>query len=248
MPVLSFPSYYKYVLLVLGVVLSCSNNSAAGVRYKAKGASARHIDSMYYFHPVSSIGYVPDGNLITRNDSCSLLNGDILCNVFESNRAAMHIGGKIEITDTSLDRSVFYEILRLFDSAIKKVYFEQSYQSSVLDSIMDAGGKRFALIMLSHGYVRSAKSLKDFNREFRKRMFLNPPIWGFNTQPFDRNMADGTNSSTIFAMIIDAKENRTYFFNSDTEIAHPLNFSDLRSQLRTVFQTLFFSRPSLERS
>lgn len=243
-----FLNSHSYLLLMLVILLTCSNNGFAKARYKAKDASAKHIDSLYYFQPVSGIAYVPEGDKITRNDSCSWLNSDILCTVFESCRASMHIAGKIEIADTSLRRRVFKEICLLIDSAPKQRYFEHLEQSSVLDSIMDAGGKRFALIVGNYGYARSAKSLKRFNRELRRAAFMNPPIWGFYSRSQDPTIAYSTSLSIMVAMVIDAKENKTYFYNTDMDVAHPLNFSDLRDQLRVVFQKFFFSKPPLERS
>lgn len=237
--------YYSVLCLLWVFVGLCANQVQAKKRHVAAHASASKIDSLYFFQPVSVIGKISYADKYNYDDSLSKRNQDLQAQVIRSYADRMKLAGLFPVTDTALNTRVENEIVFLLLQAHNKKYLEDLQEHSVIDSLMDAAGRRYALIELNMGFVRTAQSYKQMQRENRSRMLA-----------AQLSLFGGSYEISVFAasdmyvMIIDAQENKTYYYNEDQSginEVNPLVEASLKNQFRTLFEGFFFSKPNMER-
>jgi hypothetical protein len=102
----------------------------------------------------------------------------------------------------------------------------------VLDSILEARGKRFGLIVLADGFGRTTE---NYNKEVAKGVAVGVLTLGtVYTSPIKCG-------STIHAMIVDAQNNDVAFYRVISDIGrHPLNDKVLKDQIFRMFNGYFY--------
>ena len=118
----------------------------------------------------------------------------------------------------------------------ENIRFEKIEGKSIIDSLMDAKGKRFGFIVLNTGFVRSKENFRAQRRKNEWKS-LGGSLAGalFGVGVYYPTIYSASN---VYAMIIDAKENKTVFYNEDNG-AYPLKEQSLRSRLKAILR--FFS-------
>ena len=239
---LNFAAMKLFTLLLLSVsAIVLSTSLDARTRYIGRHAAAKHIDTLFYFEPLSTIDFLDDKPQPHLTDSLSAISRSLQKKLLQNNAEKLHNATPITISDTALQRRINHEFIYLIASGINGKLYEDADTTGTIDSFMDATHRRFALLLFNGGYVKSGRRIWDdkYNRGYRAAKF-----WGYG------DYVPGPEGVTIFGLIYDALENKTYFFNRDTKYeTHylPLAYNHLELLLKTVFEGFFWSKPNQER-
>lgn len=243
------------ITLTLILLLICA--AAQAKQYKAKGAKPESIDSLYYFEPVGSIGMIATRNDLMKSDSLSVKNVLAQKALLQHYTEKLKLAGPVQVNDTVLQKRIKKELLELMANAAKKKYFEELGHSSVIDSVMDAGNKRFALIMLNQGFVRTKENKRWQQKQANAQSALAGLglLGALGALAFSNNGTSAVpliaTSSDLYIMIIDARENKTYYFGSDFSHTgfdyNPTDVNELNEQFTTLFEGFYFPRSNNQR-
>jgi hypothetical protein len=239
------------VILTFFFLLSLT--AAHARQYKSKGAKPDQIDSLYYFEPVGSVGMIATRNDLMKSDSLSAKNIQVQKNLLQHYTEKLRLTGQIQVHDTLLQKRIKNELLELMTNAARKKYFEELGHSSVIDSVMDAGKKRFALILFNQGFVRTRE-----NKRWQQRQANTVGAFGLlgalGTLAFAKDAFAVpliSTSSDLYIMIIDAQENKTFYFGSAFSHAgfdyNPIDVNELNEQFITLFEGFYFPRSNNQR-
>ena len=239
-------------LLLLAVTIIIAVPARAGKKHLATHARAKDIDTLYFIEPVTLIAKITDANTAVYNDTISRIACGIQTNVLHHYGDKMRLADEIDISDKNLKTRVRKEIAMLLQRANNKEYFEDTTYHSVIDSIMDATGRRFVLIELNDGFVRSKDNYKQQRRQNNWNIGIRAMTGLAGMQLIDRAPSADLISSGISVMIIDAKENRTYYYNDDRSTYrkdeyNPVNEGSQLTEFKLLFDGFFWSKPSQER-
>jgi hypothetical protein len=220
--------------LLLYVLLFFSISATA---HKAKKAKAKEIDSLYVFTPVSDIETITSGDITEFSDSLSNINASLLSTLLKNN-GRIKFAGFVPV-DPILSTRVSDEILMLISNAERHRYLEDIGIPTVIDSIMDVSSKRFALILFSKGFIRTKENFKTENQENLGKAIVS---LGFYIEKAFKS------GSAIYAMIIDAKENQTYYYKRSTTVGDvygsPLSNDVLKERIKYLFAGFFWPKPN----
>jgi hypothetical protein len=104
----------------------------------------------------------------------------------------------------------------------------------VIDSLLEASNKRFGLITVTRGFTRGKG---NFSSQIAKGVLIGIVTLGMYYQvPIKAN-------STLFAMIVDAKDNNVAFFKElSGQDKEPLNKTVLEKQINELFEGYFWTK------
>ncbi|XZF16677.1 hypothetical protein ACTHGU_11115 [Chitinophagaceae bacterium MMS25-I14] len=200
----------------------------------AKGATAAKIDNLYYFEPVSLIGWINNGDEVELDDSLSAVNLNIEKQLLNDYAAEMKRPVKIELPDNYSKQRFLDELILMQTKKGYKQYCKGIPGDSFIDSLLDHTGRRYGMVLCNAGYVRSKK---NYNRRGAAGAVSTAGL-----QHDDPVMKEAVR---MFVMIIDAAENkvcytRTFGLTSDRD--NPTDKAILTAKFNLVFNGFFWKK------
>ena len=193
----------------------------------------REVSDIQKFETYSYITLVEKGNRGKLNDTISK-KAKLVFDETLSEFKNIPLTGSIMPTDTMMQKRIEREIEYLCVSADRQRSISSLQLTPVLDSLLDGGGKRFGLITVTTGFTRDKG---NYGGQIAKGIGMGILTMGMYYQtPVKAN-------STIYCMIIDAKDNNVAFFRkSSLQDKEPLDKSVLSKQIRELFEGYFWPK------
>jgi hypothetical protein len=192
------------------------------------------ISNIQRFEPISYIQLIEKGNKQTYSDSLSEVSKKLMTEVLNSNKGSVPITNDITITDIFLKDMLEKEIDNLFYLSGLQKDKPTPQLTPVIDSLLEANGKRFGLITMSTGFTRAKY---NYGLQVAKGLLIGILTMGMYIEtPVAAN-------STIQIMIVDAKDNNVAFFRSSYfEGKEPLDSNVIDKQIRKIFSGYFWEK------
>jgi hypothetical protein len=142
--------------------------------------------------------------------------------------------GTILPADTIIQKRIEKEVEYLCISADRQRNISGLKLTPVLDSLLEIGGKRFGLITVTTGFTRDKG---NYGGQIAKGVAIGILTMGmYNQTPVKAN-------STIYSMIIDAKENNIAFYKkSSLQNKEPLDKAVLTKQIQKLYEGYFWTK------
>ncbi len=212
--------------------------------YQVKNAKTNEIDSMCYLDPLSLVFIIAEDGEKERPDSASAISFQLQKQFLKEQAGPMRLSGQVAAKNVTEQQRLNTEILQLMWSAIyRKHNFESRLPNGLLDSLLTSSGKRYALVTLQIGYVRTPQNLKHY----AGRHLAHDIHAGFSgvvmKRPVPESAFEQASSSHFFTMIIDTKEHKTYHFRHYGVFhkkASALDKSLVENQYKRAFTGLFW--------
>lgn len=191
------------------------------------------ISDIQKFETYSYITLIEGGNRGKLNDTVSKKSKEIFGETLSTFRN-IPLTGNILTTDTITQKRIEKEIEYLCISADGQRSISGLKLTPVLDSLLEAGKKRFGLITITTGFTREKG---NYGGQIAKSVAIGILTLGMYYQtPIKAN-------STIYCMIIDAKDNNIAFFRkSSLQDKEPLDKSVLTKQIQKLFEGYFWTK------
>lgn len=219
---------YIPLLIVLGffVVSSCTTTKPL-----TSNVEPSEVTDLQYLGPVSYISLIESGNRAMYNDTISRDSEQLLANVVGNLGTKIPVTGQISVSDTSTKNKLNKEIEFLCISADRQRDIANLKITPIIDSLIKIKGKRFGLITVATGFTR-AKG--NYGGEIAKGAAVGLLTLGMYVQTPIKS------SSTIYVMIVDAKENNVAFFmKSVLQDKDPLDEAVLMKQFQKIFEQYY---------
>jgi len=220
-----------FPFLVLGLLYfySCTTS-----KLMTSSVQPSEVTELQWIEPYSQISLIEKGNQIKYNDSLSKVSKRLIKKVSESFKENLPLTSECMVSDTVLQRKLNKEITSLFSLAIKMHNINNIKITPLIDSLLEASGKRFGLITISSGFTRVKG---NFGKQVWKGAGVGLLTLGMYTQtPIKAN-------SSLYAMIVDAKDDNIAFYKrSFLENKEPLEEDVLKKQFRDVFSGYFLAK------
>lgn len=190
------------------------------------------ITDLQLFRPISYITLIDAGNRPFYNDSLSKKSQHLIKKSLRSNQEPLPLTDDIHIEDTSLQNKLDVEAVRLMIRAFNHKKKDSLHIPPLIDSVLDARGKRYGLIIFAEGFARTSD---NYTNQTMKGIGIGILTLGsYYTVP-------NKSGSTFHAMIVDAQNNNVAFYRFITEIEwHPLNEKVVKTQLFRLFNGYFY--------
>ena len=207
-------------------------------RYKAEGAKAKDIDSLYFFEPFTWISLMDANNELAACDSCAAVARA------QIERTAAHFAGRMKLSapvrmaDTVSGARIRNEIYYAMSKAEADSFVEDIHPLRTIDSVLNGAGLRYGLIILNTGFVRTKAGMKAARKEANRKELASLGFLSFTAVRC---------RSSVWAMIVDAKEHRTYYYNTCGKNAiddDPLNFGSVKVQFINLFSHFYWGEIS----
>ncbi|GAB2987006.1 hypothetical protein GCM10027049_28540 [Mucilaginibacter puniceus] len=222
-----------YVLLVTLLILT----SCTVTKPLTSSVSVADVTDIQLFEPVSMISLIETGNKGKYNDSTSQISKALLTTTLKSFPQNIPITGEITSTDNAVKIKLTNDIEYLCGSADKEKSISNLKITPTLDSLLEATGKRFGLIAVSTGFTRRKG---NYGGQIAKGILTGVLTMGmYYTTPVK-------SYSTVYVMIVDAKENNIAFFRkSFLQDKDPLDEGVLSKQVQKAFEGYFWAAGSM---
>jgi hypothetical protein len=191
------------------------------------------VNDIQKFETYAYITLIESGNRGKLNDTISK-KSKLVFDETLSEFKSIPLTGSILPTDTVTQKRIEREIEYLCISADRQRSISSLKLTPVLDSLLDIGGKRFGLITVTTGFTRDKG---NYGGQIAKGIGMGILTMGMYYQtPIKAN-------STVFTMIIDAKENNIAFFKkSSLQDKEPLDKAVLTKQIQKLFEGYFWTK------
>lgn len=211
------------IISVLACMTSCG--TAGKLNDPAFIGQLKH--NIVLFDPVSRIEVIGKDNLNTRSETASAdaqnLLKDMVC--------TYDTGLEIDAIHVSEDLKEAYEIqddiVALGDWYINTEGYDLSYIDipRTLDSIIEASGRRYGLVLYSEGFSRTGG---NYALEIAKTVGLGL-LTGYVSVPYK-------NSSAIYLLILDSKTDRIAYYRHTGGEYNPLSTKHIKKQFKRLFK------------
>lgn len=191
------------------------------------------ISDIQKFETYSYITLIEGGNRGKLNDTFSNKSKEVFGEALSAFRS-IPLTGNILFTDTITQNRIEEEIEYLCISADRQRSISELKLTPVLDSLLEVIGKRFGLITVTTGFTREKG---NYGGQIIKGLAMGILTLGMYYQtPIKAN-------STIYCMIIDAKDNNIAFFRKlSLQDKEPLDKSVLTKQIKKLFDGYFWTK------
>ena len=221
----------KKLTLFLWVAILCTSCSTP--KFLTSDVKAVDITEMLKIEPFSYISLIEKGNKSVFNDSISNNTKVVLNESVETFRDKLRLSSEEIILTDSLDRAELEEELRILMTAADR---NQSVQNiaitPLIDSLLNANGKRFGLIIVQSGFTRTKG---NYGGQIVKGIgigILTGLLTGISYQQIPVKA-----STTLYAMIVDSQNKNVAFYNkSFLQDAEPTKKEVIIKQLNNVFR------------
>jgi uncharacterized membrane protein len=192
------------------------------------------VINLKLLEPYSYISMIKKGNRGQIDDSISSISKQLNINVLKNFKGQLPITGDIILTDSAINKTLEKEYETLILTADRNKNITNFKITPVLDKILEANETRFGLIVICTGFTRVKG---NFGKEIVKGAALGILTLGMYYQTPIKAY------STIYAMIVDSKEDNVAFFRkSFKQDLEPLDQSVLTSQYNKIFEGYFWTK------
>ncbi len=219
-----------YYYLLIGALLLGSCTTTKPMR---SSVQPREVNDIQKFETYSYISLIESGNRGKLNDTISKLSKSLLDETISGFRS-IPLTGSILPTDTITQKRIEREIEYLCVSAERQGSISSLKLTPVLDSLLDSREKRFGLITVTSGFTRDKG---NYGGQIAKGIGMGILTLGMYYQTPIKS------KSTIYCMIIDAKENNIAFFKKSLlQDREPLDKEVLTKQIQNIFEDYFWTK------
>jgi hypothetical protein len=196
---------------------------------QTESISALRFDNVSYFEPLTSIGLISEGFLESGvyNDSLSQVSRNLLGELIKKYSIQIHITKHIGIGDSTLRVRFLREELYMFQEMSWHPRDITSVQiEPVMDSLLMSTNNRYALLVVSFGYIRSKA---NYSAQMTSQLAMKFLVLGGARLPHKY-------SSGIYVMIVDDLYKHVVFFRKVYDPkADPLDIKVLDRQFQEIF-------------
>jgi hypothetical protein len=217
------------LLLTAGIFLLCS--CASSMRPLTSRVKFTDVSDIQKFETFSYISFIAKGNRTMHNDSISAISKTLFSETLAAN-PKIPVTAAIVVADTSVLLRVEKEVNYLLSVADKKRDITRMKITPVLDSLLESEGKRFGLLTVTTGFSRAPG---NYDTEVTKGAAIGILTLGMYYQ------VPVKATSTMYAMVVDAKENNIAFFKKVSNLdKEPLDKAVLTKQVHQLFNGYFW--------
>jgi hypothetical protein len=220
----------RLTVLFLTVLLfaSCSTT-----KFLTSGVNPAEIRDLQKFETISYMSLIEKGSMSKQNDSVSNVSKAILDETLSSFEDKIPLSGNIKADNPGLQKKVRNEIETLILTADKQKQVDGLKLTPAIDSLLELNGKRFGLLTVTSGFTREKG---NYGKQVAKGAAMGILTLGMVYQtPIKSN-------STIYAMIVDAKDNSVVFYRKSMVEGEPLNKDVLSKQINKLFEGYFWTK------
>jgi hypothetical protein len=220
--------HLKIFLILCCLVLS----SCTTTKILTSNVKPYEVTDLKIMEPHSYISMIKKANRSQLDDSVSSLSKQLVLKVIANYKGQLPITGEIILSDTAIKNSLEKEYEQLILTADRTKNISNLNITPNLDKILEANETRFGLIIVSTGFTR-AKG--NYGKQVAKGAALGIFTLGMYYQVPVKAY------STIYAMIVDSKENNiTFFRKSFLQDMEPLDETGLTKQIKKIFGGYFW--------
>ncbi len=207
-------------------------SSCATSKMKTSEVQPSEITEMLKFEPFSFISLIEKGNKSTFNDSLSVQTKRILSETLETFEKLRLVNVNNNTNDSLQTKEFEKDVIFLVSSAVSDKNIKNLTIPPQIISLLKENNKRFGLIIVQSGFTRVKN---NFGGQVAKGIGLGILTLGMYVQsPIKSN-------STIYAIIVDAKNNNIAFYNqSFLQNKEPIEKETIKRQLDAIFQGYFW--------
>jgi hypothetical protein len=214
----------KPLLLASLLIISCSAAMTQNENIQGIG-----FDRLSYFEPYTIIGLINKGYLESGvfNDSLSLISRNLMSELIKKYSYQMHVTNQIGIGDSTLRARVLREELYMF----KEMFWHPRDITNVriepvIDSLIASTNHRYALLIISEGYIRSKH---NYSNQVASQLSIKILTLGRAKMPHKY-------SSEMYVMIVDDLYKHVAFYRQVSDPnGDPLDVNLLDRQLQEIF-------------
>jgi len=221
--------HLKLFTLIICIIAS----SCTASKLLTSDVKPDEVKDLHLLEPFSYISKITKGNRGQLNDSVSFISKQLIIKVLENFKGQIPLTGQIILSDSAVNSNLEKEIESLCLSAERLNNISNLRITPTIDKILEANGVRFGLITLGTGFTRIKG---NYGKEVAKGAVLGILTLGMYYQtPVKAN-------STIYALIVDSKENNISFFRkSFLQDNEPLDENVLTRQFKDLFTDYFWT-------
>ena len=228
----------KFIVCFLAIVIVFSSCSSA--KYWTSEVKPFEIHNVLKVEPLSYISFIEKGNRGKLNDSISQKAQMALGETLDMYRDHLCLSSdEIVISELFDYRKLENEINVLIQSAEKTNDVKKISIPPSLEFILSGNGKRFGLVVVQDGFLRSPK---NYGNQVTKKFILGL-LAALSTGEIDYQ--DPLISvSTLYAVIVDNQEKNVAFFNKSTlQDIDPTDRETFERQINLLFANYFWEIP-----
>lgn len=221
--------HFKVILILSCFILS----SCTATKLLTSNVKPIEVTDLKLMEPFSYISMIKKGNRGQLDDSISFISKQLVLKVLENYKGQIPLTGEILLSDTAINNSLEKEYELLILTADRTKNITNLKITPTLDKILEANDTRFGLLIINTGFTRSKG---NYGKEIVKGAALGILTLGMYYQTPIKAY------STIYAMIVDSKEDNVAFFRkSFLQDMEPLDESVLIKQFKKIFDGYFWT-------
>lgn len=192
------------------------------------------ILDLQQLEPLAYISLIENGNKAEYNDTLSEKSKLTLTHVISTFNNRLPLTGTLLAEDGHDHYTLSKEIELLCTTADKQRDISNLRLTPTLDALLESNGKRFGLITVATGFTRRKG---NYGGQIAKGIGMGLLTLGMYYQTPIKS------SSTIYAMIIDSKEDNIAFFKKSTlPDKDPMDETVLQKQIQSIFAGYFWPK------
>lgn len=221
----------KLFIFGAGIMLLASCTTT---KMLTSAVSPDEIKDLQKFQTLAYITLIESGNKGKLNDTLSDKFAEIFTDALRTYKTRIPITGNIFISDTLIQMKIEKEIEFLCITADRQRSISNLKITPKLDSLLEKSGKRFGLITVATGLTRVKG---NYGGQLAKGAAIGVLTLGmYNQTPIKA-------SSTVYAMIVDSKDNNIAFYRkSYLQDKEPLDKDVLTKQIQKIFENYFLTK------
>ncbi len=218
------------IILILGCIIL---SSCTATKLLTSNVRPDEVTDLKLLEPFSYISIIKKGNRGQIDDSTSLISKQHVFKVLGELNSLLPLTGEIVLSDTAINHSLEKEYELLILTADRTKNITNLKITPTLDKILEANQTRFGLMIISTGFTRMKG---NYGKQVAKGAALGVLTLGMYYQTPIKSY------STIYAMIVDSKENNiTFFRKSFLQDREPLDESVMTKQFKKIFDGYFWT-------
>ena len=219
-----------FLLVLVSILDSCSTTELLTSDVKP----AEVID-LQFFEPIT---YVSGGKKIL-NDSLSNVSKQLITEIANDFKDNISLTGTILVTNNTVKQRLEKDIENLVMSAndIKLLNISSIRITPLIDSLLESNNKRFGLITVEQGYIRSPKA-----EQIAAAVVLGVSLFILTRGRFDPSLFPQSDKSYsgLYIMIVDADRDDIAFYRKSHKNGDPTDKKELSDQFKKIFKGYYY--------
>ncbi|HEY5125476.1 MAG TPA: hypothetical protein VIK14_17240 [Ignavibacteria bacterium] len=224
-------------LSTLFVVLVFILDSCSTIELLTSDVKPTEVIDLQYFEPFSNVYLFDKRKNMIQNDSLSIVSKQLLNESVQEFKNNISLTGTIIVTNNTIKQRLEKDIEYLYMNAndIKVLSISSIRITPLIDSLLEANNKRFGLIIVECGYIRT-------NRNYGNQIAVSVPI-----NILSRVIVPGSPLSiphkaysALYVMIVDAEQDNIAFYRKTSKFGAPTDKSVITYQLNKIFKGYYF--------